>query len=94
MAFCRRITIPQPGSEKEEVVYGSMKADIEAATKNYISDNSDSKGRQNSQSTDKETTDVIVSLKRRITSGELLVQDSDKSVSIKKRIISNQCSPT
>ena len=53
-----------------------MKADIEAATKKYISDNCDSKGRQNYQSIDKETRDGIVSLERRITSGELV---SDKS---------------
>jgi len=50
-----------------------------------ISDNCDSKGRQNSQSIDRETRDGIVSLKRRITSGEqpqftvIFLEDQDET---------------
>ena len=79
MPFCRRINIPDPGSEEVEVVYQSMKAEIDTATKEYINRNCDSKGNLKTSNIDKETRDGIRSLRRRVKSGELLIQMTDKS---------------
>ena len=38
MKFCRRVTIPHPGKDSEEVIYASMKAEIEGATKKFIAE--------------------------------------------------------
>ena len=45
MKFCRRVTIPNPGKDSEEVTHASMKAEIEAATKKYMNEKCDSKGK-------------------------------------------------
>ena len=69
MKFCRRVTIPNPGKDSEEVTYASMKAEIEAATKKYIAEKCDSKGKLLSQNVDKETRDGIKLLRDRVKYG-------------------------
>ena len=79
LKFCRRVIKPNPGKENEEVIYASMKAEIESVTAEYRANNCDDKGRQKSQNLDKETRDSLKSLNARQKAGEGRVQVTDKS---------------
>ena len=79
LKFCRRVIKPNPGKESEEVIYASIKAEIETVTAQYRASNCDGHGRQLLQNMDKETRDGLKSLKARQDAGEGHVQVTDKS---------------
>lgn len=79
MPFCRRINIPAPASERNEIVIASMKQEIDAVTREFITEKCDSRGNQLDQGHDKETRAGLISLASRVKSGEILVQQTDKS---------------
>ena len=79
MPFCRRINIPAPASERNEIVIASMKQEIDAVTREFIAEKCDSRGNQHDQGHDKETRDRLISLASRVKNGEILVQQTDKS---------------
>ena len=56
-----------------------MKQEIDAVTRDFISEKCDSRGNQLDQGHDKETRDGLKSLASRVKSGEILVQQTDKS---------------
>ena len=79
MPFCRRINILAPASKRNEIVIASMKQEIDAVTREFITEKCDSRGNQLDQGHDKETRPGLISLTSRVKSGEILVQQTDKS---------------
>ena len=79
MPFCRRINILAPASKRNEIVIASMKQEIDAVTREFITEKCDSRGNQLDQGHDKEMRPGLISLTSRVKSGEILVQQTDKS---------------
>ena len=79
MAFCRRVTIPNPGKPSEEAVYANMKSEMRSATMAFMSQKCDEKGRLLERNIDRETRDGLRSLSERQETGGARVQVTDKS---------------
>ena len=67
MPTCRRITVPEPRGETEEIVFANIKSRFSAATAQYMRDNCDEKGNIVNQNLSKSQLDGLRSLKKRVS---------------------------